>query len=127
MNQGKWGINSRPALIGMKYAETQGKGAAYHKAVFEAYFLDAKNIEEEAVLGEIAESVGLDRTPFLDSLTDAEFISAVMRDVTTAHQYQIRGVPALIFENKYYIPGAQPYEELVRVVEQLEKRLAEAK
>jgi len=125
MNQGKWGIDSRPSLIGMKYAEKHGKGDAYHKAVFEAYFLDAKNIEETAILGNIAQAIGLDRNEFLAGLKDEALYNAVMLDVMTAHQYQIRGVPALIFENKFYIPGAQPYEELVRVVEQIERRLGQ--
>jgi predicted DsbA family dithiol-disulfide isomerase len=39
MKQGPFGIDSRPALIGDKYAEAQGKGDAYHDAVFRAYWL----------------------------------------------------------------------------------------
>jgi predicted DsbA family dithiol-disulfide isomerase len=123
MNQGKWGIDSRPSLIGMKFAEKYGKGDDYHKAVFEAYFTEAKNIEDQNVLADIAAFVGIKREAFLASLNDAELDSAVIQDVMTAYQYQIRGVPALIFENKFYIPGAQPYEELVRFVEQMERRL----
>lgn len=46
-------------------------------------------------------------------------------DILTAYQYQLNGVPALIFENKFYVPGAQPYDELVRLVEQIERRLGQ--
>jgi predicted DsbA family dithiol-disulfide isomerase len=127
LNQGKWGIDSRPAHIGMKFAEKQSKGDEYHKAVFEAYFLKAENIGELDVLADIAESIGLDRAAFLASLDDKNLDNEVTQDVMTAYQYQIRGVPALIFENKFYIPGAQPYDELVRYVEQIEKRLGAAK
>lgn len=123
INQGKWGIDSRPALIGMKFAEKHNKGDAYHKAVFDAYFTEAKNIEEPDVLGDIAVSIGLDRDEFLAALDDKELDIQVTADVMLAYQYDIRGVPALIFENKFYIPGAQPYPELVRVVEQMEQRL----
>lgn len=123
INQGKWGIDSRPALIGMKFAEKHGKGDAYHKAVFDAYFTEAKNIEELDVLGDIAGAIGLNRADFLAALTDVELDKAVTADVVQAYQYEIRGVPALIFENKFYIPGAQPYPELVRFVEQMEQRL----
>ena len=107
----------------MKFAEKQGKGDNYHKAVFEAYFLKAENIGELDVLGTIAESIGLNRADFLASLTDTDLDNEVTQDVMTAYQYQIRGVPALIFENKFYLPGAQPYPELVRYVEQIEQRL----
>lgn len=123
INQGKWGINSRPAHIGMKYAEKQDKGDGYHKAVFAAYFTEAQNIGELGILGDIAESIGLDRVDFLASLNDRNLDNDVTQDVMTAYQYQISGVPALIFENKFYIPGAQPYPELVRYVEQIERRL----
>ena len=123
INQGKWGINSRPAHIGMKYAEKQGKGDAYHKAVFASYFTEAQNIGEPEVLSDIAESIGLDRDDFLASLRDEQLDKEVTKDEMTAYQYQISGVPALIFENKFYIPGAQPYPELVRYVEQIEQRL----
>ena len=125
LNQGKWGIDSRPALIGDKFAEKSGVGAEYHKVVFEAYFLEAKNIEDKAVLGDIAESIGLVRDDFLYALDDADLEAEVLADIHQARMYELRGVPALVFENKYLIPGAQPYEELVRFVEQLERRLQE--
>ncbi|MEL6406131.1 MAG: DsbA family oxidoreductase [Chloroflexota bacterium] len=123
INQGKFGIDSRPALIGEKFAEQHGIGAAYHKAVFEAYWLDAKNIEDTAILGDIAESLGLVREDFLSALHDAELENAVDADVEAARLRQIQGVPALVFEDKFLIPGAQPYDELVRFVEQMERRL----
>lgn len=123
INQGKFGIDSRPALIGEKFAEQFDLGNAYHKAVFEAYWLEAKNIEDADVLGEIAETIGLNRDDFLASLDNPQLETLVDADVQQAHNLELRGVPALIFEEKYYIPGAQPYEELVRFVEQMERRL----
>lgn len=123
MNQGQWGIDSRPALIGDKFAEKSGLGAEYHKAIFEAYFLEAKNIEDREVLGVIAEAVGLVKEDFLASLDDSDLEAEVLADIQLARNYELSGVPALVFENKYLIPGAQPYEELVRFVEQMEERL----
>ena len=123
INQGEFGINSRPALIGEKFAEQFNLGNVYHKAVFEAYWLEAKNIEDQVVLGDIAESLGLNREDFLASLDNPELETLVEIDIQQARQLELRGVPALIFEGKYYIPGAQPYDELVRFVEQLKQRL----
>ena len=123
IKQGPFGIDSRPALIGQKFAEQFGLGEPYHKAVFEAYWLDEKNIEDREILGAIAQEIGLVKEDFLASLDDADLEAEVDDDILLARQYELRGVPALIFEDKFYIPGAQPYEELVRVVEQLEKRL----
>ena len=123
INQGKFGIDSRPALIGEKFAEQFDLGNVYHKAVFEAYWLEAKNIEDADVLGEIGETIGLNREELVASLDNPELEALVNADIQQAENLELRGVPALIFEEKYYIPGAQPYDELVRFVEQIERRL----
>jgi predicted DsbA family dithiol-disulfide isomerase len=119
LNSGPMGINSRPALIGAKYAEDQGMGEAYHEAVFAAYWLKGQSIEESAVLAEIAESVGLERDAFLAALTDGRWETAVSADIQQAMAYGLSGVPALVFANKYLVTGAQPYETLVQVTEQV--------
>ncbi len=59
IDAGPFGIDSRPALIAEKYAESQGKGEAFHKAVMKAYWQQARSIDDKAVLTEIAEQVGL--------------------------------------------------------------------
>jgi predicted DsbA family dithiol-disulfide isomerase len=121
LNGGELGIDSRAAHIGMKYAETQGKGHEYHKRVFEAHWLEAANIGNLDILAGLAEDVGLEREAFLASLKNTVLESEVETEQMQAYQYQLRGVPALIFENKYYIAGAHPYDELVGVVEQIER------
>jgi len=122
IEQGPFGINSRPALIGMKYAEQNGKGEDYHTRVFEAYFQDALNIEDINVLRNIVTDLGLDADAFEASLTDTALDDAVSSDVQTAHEYGITGVPAMVFMDKYLLSGAQPYEELVRIVDQIKQR-----
>jgi predicted DsbA family dithiol-disulfide isomerase len=42
-----------------------------------------------------------------------------MADVYQAYRYGLNGVPALVFANKYLVSGAQPYEALAQVVEQI--------
>lgn len=122
IQHGQFGINSRPALIGMKYAEQHDQGEAYHDRVFSAYFEHGLNIEDMAVLRDIATDIGLDADEFEASLDNAELESAVSSDVQTAHEYGITGVPAMLFVDKYLLSGAQPYEELVRIVDQIKER-----
>ncbi len=119
LNVGPSGINSRPALVGAKFAESHGLGDAYNKAVFRAYWQDAKNIGDTAVLGEIAEAVGLERQSFLDSLDDPEYQQAMLGEVAQARAYGLNSVPALVYNNKYLVSGAQPYEVLTQVAEQV--------
>ena len=49
INQGPFGIDSRPALIGAKYAETKELGLAYHEAMMRAYWQEARNIGDRSV------------------------------------------------------------------------------
>ena len=115
MNVGPFGIDSRPALIVEKYAETQGKGEAFHKAVMQAYWQQARSIDEKAVLQEIAEQVGLSTENFDDVLASPSFDEEVAADVELAHEYGLTGVPALIFADRYLVVGAQPFDTLHRL------------
>jgi predicted DsbA family dithiol-disulfide isomerase len=39
--------------------------------------------------------------------------------VELARQYGLNGVPALVFDNRYLVSGAQPFDVLRRVVDQI--------
>lgn len=117
LNVGPFGIDSRPALIGAKFAEEQGVGEAYHDAVFRAYWLEAKDISELAVLAEAATAVSLDPNEFLAALTNPHYQAEMQADVEQAYAYGLSGVPALVYNNKYLVSGAQPYEVLAEVAE----------
>lgn len=119
LNQGPWGINSRPALIGAKYAEAQGVGPAYHDAVMRAYWLEAQSIADREVLAQLAVASGLARDAFLAALNDPTLEQEVLNDIAWAHNNGINGVPALVFQGKYLVSGAQPYQVLTRVVDQI--------
>ena len=126
LNPGPMGIHSRAALIGAKYAEAQAKGTAYHDAVFRAYWQRANNIDDVDVLAEIAQRIGLERGGFLAALQNEEYEAQVEADIEQADYYGLNGVPALVFENKYLVSGAQPYEALRQVVEKIEAGEVEA-
>ena len=123
INEGPFGIDSRPALVGAKFAEAQGMGDAYHDTVFRAYWQQAKSIEDVAVLAEVAKQIGLDRVEFMAALEGERWDTAVTADVHQAYRYGLNGVPALVFANKYLVSGAQPYEALTQVVEQIRSEL----
>lgn len=118
LNQGPLETNSRPALVGEKYASEQGLGNEYHQAVMRAYWLERKPIDDLALLQTIAVSIGLDGAAFLTSLTQPEYVTVVEQDIEQAREYGLDGVPALVFGEKYLIVGAQPYEVLQRAIEQ---------
>ena len=51
--------NSRLAQELAKWAESKGKGDEFHRAVFEAYFVETKNIGKIDELALLAQSLGL--------------------------------------------------------------------
>jgi predicted DsbA family dithiol-disulfide isomerase len=120
INRGPMGIHSRSALIGAKYAEAVDQGAAYHAAIYRAYWLNAQAIDDRHVLSEIARSIGLDKNIFWAALDDPKYEVLVDQDIEQAQLYGLNGVPALVFNNKYLVSGAQPYETLRAIVEKIE-------
>ena len=122
---GPFGIDSRPALIGAKYAEGQSAeaGEAFHEGVLKAYWLDGRDISDSAVLTDIAAQAGLDTTTFTAAQSDNQWNEQVSADVEQAHMYGLSGVPALVFANKYLVMGAQPYEVLEEVVQKIQAEM----
>lgn len=119
IKSGPFGINSRKALVGAKFAEAHGAGAAYHQRVMAAYWQEAQSIAEPAVLESLAQEVGLPRAEFLAALDDPHYDQQVSEDVLLARGLEIQGVPALLFNRKFFISGAQPYPVLSQVIERI--------
>lgn len=123
---GPFGIDSRPALIGAKYAEAQGSevGEKFHNGILEAYWLNGRDISDPAVLTDIANDAGIESAPFTAALDETEWSNQVTADVEQAYMYGLSGVPALVFAQKYLVMGAQPYEVLEEVIQKIKDEQA---
>ena len=122
---GPFGIDSRPALIGAKFAEAQSDeiGEAFHNGILEAYWLHGRDISDREVLADIASGAGLDKETFTAALGAPEWDNQVTADVEQAYMYGLSGVPALVFAQKYLVMGAQPYEVLEEVIQKIQAEL----
>lgn len=109
--------NSRLAQEVGKWAETQPGGGAIHDAFFRAYFVDARDISDEDVIVEIAESVGLPGEQAREVIRTRSFQQAVDQDWARSRAYGITGVPTFV-AGGYGVVGAQPYEMLESLVKQ---------
>ncbi|MCC6627239.1 MAG: DsbA family protein [Chloroflexi bacterium] len=126
INSGPFDVDSRLALIGEQIAKAEGAGRAYHDAVMRAYWLEAAVIDDRAVLADLAASVGLDRAAFLAALDDPAYEQAMLAEAADAHDAGITAVPALVFDERYLVLGAQPYDLLRQVVDQCRAEQADA-
>jgi predicted DsbA family dithiol-disulfide isomerase len=108
--------NSRLAQELGKWADTQPGGAAIHDKLYQAYFVDSRNIGDPEVLVEIAQSVGLPAEEARAVLAERRFKDAVDADWAKSHQYGVTGVPTFVAA-RHGVVGAQPYEVLEQLVE----------
>jgi predicted DsbA family dithiol-disulfide isomerase len=90
----------------IQLAQQQGRGAAVVEALFRAYFEEARDIGDAAVLAAIAEACGVSGWP-----GDAEGseVTALEDDV---RGMGISAVPTFIFERRLGVSGAHPPETL---------------
>jgi predicted DsbA family dithiol-disulfide isomerase len=98
----------------MKHAERNGRGAAFHDAVLRAYWLRGEDIGDPAVVRKLGASLDLAFDDELLAGREPSIAGAVRTDIGQAAAYQIQGVPAFIFGNRYFVSGAQPLEVLQR-------------
>lgn len=119
LNQGPFGINGRPALVGAKYAEAHGAGPAYHARIMRAYWEEAQDIGDLSVLRALASEVGLDAADFAAALDDPAWERQVDADIEIAARYGLSGVPAIVFADKYLVSGAQPPETLRQMADKV--------
>jgi len=107
--------NSRLAQELGKWADTQPGGEAIHDALFRAYFVEARDISQPAVLLEIATQVGLPVDGAREVLEKRTFKEAVDADWKLSREYGITGVPTFVVGHQGVV-GAQPYEKLEQLV-----------
>ena len=107
--------NSRLAQELGKWADTQPGGEALHDALFRAYFVEARDISQPAVLLDIVERLGLSVDGAREVLEKRTFEAAVDADWALSRQYGITGVPTFVV-GRYGVVGAQPYEALEALV-----------
>jgi predicted DsbA family dithiol-disulfide isomerase len=98
---------------------------ALKMALFTAYFQDRRDVSDIDVLCDIAETQGMDRDVALAWINDAALTTSVRAEMAHWIDQNITGVPAIIFDQKYMVPGAQSAETFADVINKvLTKRAA---
>ncbi len=93
-------------------------------ALLRAHFNERRNIGARDVLLDVAESVGLDRAGALAALTDPEIAARVRAEERQAWDMNVTGVPAMVIEGKFLIPGAQAPEAYVTALRRVAEKVA---
>lgn len=103
----------------LHWADQQGRKHELKQALFTAHFQEHKNLSDIAVLADIAAGIGLERETALAVLEDQRFAAAV-REAEQFWQGQgINSVPAVIFNQRHLVSGAQGVENFTSILKQL--------
>ena len=97
-------------------AQKQGKAGPVVDALFRAYFEEARDIGDAAVLKEIAEGAGVTGWP---ESTDR---AKVAEQEERVRDLGISGVPTFIFDRKSGLSGAYPPEQLAQAIREAASR-----
>lgn len=110
----------------IRFADRDGKQDAMVAALFQAYFLDGRDIGDAATLARLAAECGLDEKTAAAFLGGEEETETVLAEDIYARKLGIGGVPCFIFDGKYAVSGAQEPEAFLPVFDLLAKGGEEA-
>lgn len=111
--------NTAAAHALIHWAGLEGKQNAAVSALFHAYFQHGRDIGAREVLLDIALSIGMDAdltARLLDAGADRD---AVIEADRTARARGIQGVPFFVVAGQHAVPGAQPSELWMQVIDEL--------
>lgn len=109
--------NSFKAHRLIQLAKKNGLGDAAEEALFKAYFMEGKNVSDDATLISIGTSIGLAEAAVQNYLAGDAGTAEVENDIEEAQQIGVRGVPFFVFDRKYAVSGAQPAASFTEVLD----------
>lgn len=105
------------------WAGIEGRQTAVVDALFAGYFTQARDIGDRDVLADIADGAGLDAAVIRRLLaTDADVDRIVAAD-SAARARGMTGVPTHVIAGRHVVPGAQPTELWLRLIDEITEQL----
>ncbi len=98
-------------------AQSQAKGEAMIRSLFEAFFEAGIDIGDAAALTNLAERSGLARSDVEAIVTGDAFAADIVRGHQRARMMGVQGVPVYVFDRQHVIAGAQAPEVLAGLLD----------
>lgn len=112
-------VNTFQAHQLLAWAGTLGRESDLKLALFSAYFTEGRDVSDEAVLLDVAASTGLDRDEAARVLTKKTHAQEVREREELWVSRGVQGVPAMIFNERHLVTGAQGADNYARILEHL--------
>lgn len=113
-------INSRRALGAAEFAREHDRFEAMHHALFKAHWEGTARLEDVDDLVRIGTSVDLDGDGLRQAIDERRYDAVIDENRRLASSVGINAIPAHIFDRRYLVLGAQPYEVLKEVVDRVQ-------
>ena len=117
-------INSFDLHRLLMWAKEEGKQTELKLAFFEAHFTDLKFLNQEEVLLDVVEKVGLDKETARNILHSDKYVQAVRQEQNNFKQMGITSVPTFIINDKYALTGGQPSDSFIQALKQISEEEA---
>ncbi|WP_349958242.1 DsbA family oxidoreductase [Rhizobium sp. ZPR3] len=114
-------------LIHWAVTESREKQDKVVDALFKANFEQGRNVGDHAVLLDIAEEAGLDRSIIATLLASDADRDLIVGEIEAAQKIGVNGVPFFIFDQQYAVSGAQTPDVLAGALRDIAKMKAEAR
>jgi len=112
-------INSRRALGAAELAREQGVFEEMHHALFKAHWEGTGKLEDVDDLVRIGSSVGLDTAELRRAIEEDRYAAVIDENRRVASSVGIDAIPAHIFDRRFLVLGAQPYEVFKQVLDRI--------
>jgi predicted DsbA family dithiol-disulfide isomerase len=109
--------NTRDAHRLILLAAEEGKSWELADALFAAYFVGGRDLNDRDQLIDVATGAGLDAATARSVLASDRYREDVEASQQLAAEYGIQGVPFTIFEGRYALPGAYPLEVVLEAID----------
>jgi predicted DsbA family dithiol-disulfide isomerase len=101
----------------MQSAGERGVQPQMAERLFVAYFLEGRDLTDDAVLAQVARDAGLDDATITAALTDERLREVVAGQDEEARQAGVGGVPFFIFDQRLAVSGAQGTQRLIMALD----------
>jgi predicted DsbA family dithiol-disulfide isomerase len=110
----------------IRWANAAGARGKVVDRLFEAYFVEGRDIGDSGVLIDVADECGLDVTLVEKLLKEGADVNLVREEIAEAQAIGISGVPFFIFAGRLGVPGAQNPSVLLRAMAQARRAMKES-
>ncbi|MFB6123309.1 MAG: DsbA family protein, partial [Haloferacaceae archaeon] len=111
-------VDSLPAQVASVYVDDTypDEWRAFDEAVFDALWVDGRDVGDADVLADLATDVGLDGDELRAAVDDADLRDRVFAQFRDARERGVTGVPTFAYDG-HAARGAVPPDQLARLVE----------